>query len=81
MLIDKDSRPRDTILYLSAQLLTRMKHRGRMELALINELYHDVGEQHPLFKFDLALSFLFLVGRVEVRGGELIYVPRGVEDQ
>ena len=75
MLIDKDSPPRDTILYLSAKLLAEIKRRGPVDLDLVHDLYQSLGGQYPLFKFSLALSFLFLAGRVDVKGGELCYVP------
>lgn len=81
MLIDKDSKPQDTILYLSAQLLYKLKGRGRIKLASINELYKEIDERQPLFKYNLSLNFLFLVNRVKIEGGELVYVPKGNEDK
>ncbi|WP_069937845.1 ABC-three component system middle component 6 [Domibacillus iocasae] len=76
MLIDKDSKPKDTILYLSAQLLATLKKHGQVKLALIEELYEEIDEKQPLFKYNLALNFLFLINKVKIEGGDLVYVPK-----
>lgn len=81
MLIDKDSKPKDTILYLSAQLLDKLKRRERIKIANINDLYREIDEKQALFKFNLSLNFLFLVNKVIIEGGELIYVPNGTKNQ
>ena len=80
MLIDKDSRPKDTILYLSAQVLARLRGRGRVKLVHINDLFNEIDDKQPLFKYNLSLNFLFLVNRVKIEGGELVYVPKSNED-
>ncbi|OES45848.1 hypothetical protein BA724_03330 [Domibacillus iocasae] len=75
-MIDKDSKPKDTILYLSAQLLATLKKHGQVKLALIEELYEEIDEKQPLFKYNLALNFLFLINKVKIEGGDLVYVPK-----
>ncbi|MFU1796435.1 ABC-three component system middle component 6 [Paenibacillus azoreducens] len=80
MLIDKDSKPKDTVLYLSTQLLKKIKSQGRIELASLESLYHEVDDKQPLFKYNLALNFLFLIDKVNVEGGELVYVSEKNED-
>jgi hypothetical protein len=81
MLIDKDSKPQDTILYLSAKLLSKIKDRGRVKLALIEELYDEIDEKQPLFKYNLSLNFLFLIDKVKIEGGDLVYVPKKTENR
>lgn len=80
MLIDKDSKPEDTILYLSAQLLFKIKSHSRIKLALIEELYQEIDEKQPYFKFSLSLSFLYLIDKIKIEGGDLVYVPKKNED-
>lgn len=74
MLIDKDSKPQDTIFYLSAQLLSEIKRRNRVKLALIEDLYGEINEKQPYFKYNLALDFLYLIDKVKIEGGDLVYV-------
>ncbi|QDP39448.1 ABC-three component system middle component 6 [Radiobacillus deserti] len=74
MLIDKDSKPEDTILYLSAQLLLKVKSLGRIKLALIESLYEEIDDKQPYFKYNLALNFLYLIDKVKIEGGDLVYV-------
>ncbi|PEC81958.1 ABC-three component system middle component 6 [Bacillus cereus] len=80
MLIDKDSKPEDTVLYLAAQLLSKIKNRGRIELALIEELYDQIDKKQPYFKYNLALNFLYIIDKVKIEGGDLVYVPKKHED-
>lgn len=76
MLIDKDSKPEETILYLSAQILLKLKNLGKINLALIENLYEEINEKQPYFKFNLALNFLYLIGKVKIEGGDLVYVSK-----
>ncbi|MEK5069614.1 ABC-three component system middle component 6 [Sporosarcina sp. FSL K6-1508] len=80
MLIDKDSKPEDTILYLSAQLLLKIKSCSRIKLAFIEDLYRDIDEKQPYFKYNLSLNFLYLIDKVKIEGGDLVYVPNKNED-
>lgn len=81
MLIDKDSKPHDTILYLSAQLLFKIKDRGRVKLALIEDLYYEIEENQPFFKYNLSLNFLYLIDKIRIDGGDLVYVPQKNENR
>ncbi|MEI3610191.1 ABC-three component system middle component 6 [Pseudogracilibacillus sp. SO10305] len=80
MLIDKDSKPEDTILYLSARILLKLKEIGKIKIALIDELYEEINQKQPYFKFNLALSFLYLINKVKIDGGDLVYVPKKNEN-
>jgi hypothetical protein len=80
MLIDKDSKPKDTILYLSSQLLSKIKTRERIKLAFIEELYDEIDEKQPYFKYNLSLNFLYLIEKVKIEEGELIYVSKKNEN-
>jgi len=80
MLIDKDSKPEDTILYLSAQILLKLKKLGRINLALLESFYEEINEKQPYFKFNLALNFLYLINKVEIEGGDLVYVSKKNEN-
>lgn len=80
MLIDKDSKPKDTILYLSAQLLKELKEREKIKLTMLEDLYEEIDERQPLFKYNLSLDFLFLINKVRIDGGEIVYVSSKDED-
>ncbi len=75
MLIDNDTKPIDTIFYLSARMLFKIKKYKKINVAKLDNLYKEINPQQPAFKFQLALNFLFLIEKVEIRGGELFYVP------
>ncbi|RLQ89997.1 ABC-three component system middle component 6 [Falsibacillus albus] len=81
MLIDKDSKPEETILYLSAQILLKIKKLERIKLALIENLYEEIDEKQPYFKYNLALNFLYLIDKLKIEGGDLVYVPKKNEDE
>ncbi|MFJ7471654.1 ABC-three component system middle component 6 [Peribacillus frigoritolerans] len=80
MLIDKDSKPEDTILFLSAQILLKLKKHGRINLALIENIYEEINKKQPYFKFNLALNFLYLIDKVKIEGGDLVYVSKKNEN-
>lgn len=80
MLIDKDSKPEDTIFYLSAQILLRLKEIGKINLGQIETLYKEVNEKQPYFKFNLAINFLYLIDKVKIEGGDLVYVSKKNEN-
>lgn len=80
MLIDKDSKPEDTIFYLSVQLLSKIKSQARIELALIEEIYSEIDEKQPYFKYNLALDFLYLIDKVKIEGRDLVYVSEENKD-
>ena len=75
LLIDQDSKPQETILYLSALLLSKIKEVCRIKLALIDELYQEIDSRQPVYKFNLSLNFLFLMNKIKIEEGDLIYVP------
>lgn len=74
LLIDRDSKPEDTILYISAQLAAKLKDTGKVKVAFIEQVYNEVDSQQPVYKYNLSLNFLFLVGKVKIEDGDLIYV-------
>ncbi len=80
MLIDKDSKPEDTILYLSAQLLRKIKVAQRVKLHSIENIYEEIDDKQPYFKYNLALNFLFLIDKIIIEGGEVVYVSKKNEN-
>lgn len=80
MLIDKDSKPQETILYLSAQILSKLKEIGSINLAQIDNLYKEINEKQPYFKFNLAINFLYLIDKIKIEGGDLVYVSKKNEN-
>ncbi|WP_419095810.1 ABC-three component system middle component 6 [Halalkalibacter suaedae] len=74
MLIDMDSKPSDTILYLSARLLLEIKRLNKVNIASIDDLFYDIDSTQPPYKFYLSLNFLYLMDKVRIEEGELLYV-------
>lgn len=75
MLIDKDSKPQDTILYLSAKLLITIKRYKRINVGSLDTIFNEIDSSQPTYKFYLSLKFLYLMNKVEIEEGELVYVP------
>lgn len=74
MLLDMDTKPEETIFYLATKLNAKIKECQKCELVFIESLYQEIDVNQPYFKFNLALNFLFLIGKVKISGGDLIYV-------
>ncbi|MFE6140012.1 ABC-three component system middle component 6 [Bacillus sp. NPDC057893] len=75
ILMDSDSRPDETILYLSALILEKMKKYKRYNAAFLDELFKEIDKKMPSQKGILALNFLFLLGKIDIEGEDVIYVP------
>lgn len=75
MLIDKDTSPKDTILYLSAILLEKFKEQKRIEVNSLDDVFFEMAPTQPSFKLHLSLNFLFLLDKIKLDGGDLVYVP------
>lgn len=74
MLVDKDSKPQETILYLSAQILSKIKEYRRIDIGALNTIFQDIDSTQPSYKFYLSLNFLYLMDKVKIEKGELVYV-------
>lgn len=74
LLVDSDSKPEETIIYLSAKMLKIFKNKKKINIALLDEIFNEVNPQQPRYKFYLGLNFLFLIGKIDIYGSELIYV-------
>ncbi|MFJ7698944.1 ABC-three component system middle component 6 [Lysinibacillus fusiformis] len=74
LLIDQDSKPSDTVLYLSALLLPKIKEYQPINIAFLDNLYQEIDSKQPEYKYNLSLSFLFLMGKIKIEDGELLYV-------
>jgi len=75
LLIDHDSKPQDTILYISALLLDKIKEYKKINVALLDEIFKEIDSKHPIYKFQLSLNFLFLIDKIYIDNGEIVYVP------
>lgn len=75
LLIDRDSKPQDTIFYISALVLNKIKELKRIEIALLDNIFYAINPKHPMYKYQLALNFLFLADKVYLDNGEIVYVP------
>lgn len=75
MLIDKDTNPKDTIFYISVVLLENLKERGRVRVNSVNQIFRDIAPNQPSYKLQLSLNFLFLIDKIIIEEGELVYVP------
>lgn len=75
ILLDKDTKPQETVFYVSAILLSKIK-----ELKVIN--FGEISNYSDLKKYKqiddrkiyLALSFLFLIGKIKKEKDEIWYV-------
>lgn len=74
MLVDKDSKPQETILYLSAQILSKIKEYRRIDIGALDTIFQDIDSTQPSYKFYLSLNFLYLMDKVKIEKGELVYV-------
>ncbi len=75
ILVDSDSKPEDTILYLSAKMLNILKYKKRIHITLLDALFDDINRNQPRYKYYLCLNFLFLIDKIEIDGSDIIYVP------
>lgn len=66
MLIDRDSKPKDTIYYISGCILSSLKSKNNEVDKLFEEIQkkYNVSLEYNLFL--LALNFLFLINKVEI---------------
>ncbi|GEL76563.1 hypothetical protein TMU01_07980 [Tenuibacillus multivorans] len=75
MLIDKDTNPNDTILYLSAVLLDHFREVKTIKINNLDDFLNDVLPKQPSFKLQLSVNFLYLIDKIEIKEGVLSYVP------
>lgn len=75
MIIDNDTKPKETILYLSAIMLLKLKTYKKINVTELDDLFKEINPNQPAFKFQLALNFLFLMNKIDIKGGQLSYVP------
>ncbi|KYG58818.1 ABC-three component system middle component 6 [Planococcus maritimus] len=75
LLIDRDSKPEETIFYLSARLLLEIKKKEKINVVFIDSLYEEVDSKQPAYKHNLSLNFLFLINKIKIENGDLVYVP------
>lgn len=77
ILIDTDSKPTDTILYLSAELLEKFRQVGKVSINKLDKFFDEAfSTSHPTHKNYLCLNFLFLLNKIELIGSEIIYVSK-----
>lgn len=74
MLIDNDSKPKETIYYIAIEILQKIKKKERVKIALVEEVYEELDDKYPAFKYELALNFLFLIEKIRIEEGDLVYV-------
>ncbi|WP_353056413.1 ABC-three component system middle component 6 [Exiguobacterium sp. MER 193] len=74
MLIDKDSKPTDTVFYLSVKLNNEIKSQGKIKISELEKLYEKIDAKQPHYKFVLALDFLYLLSKIQIKGDDLLYV-------
>lgn len=74
MLIDKDSKPIDTVFYLSIKLNNEIKSQGKIRISELEKLYDKIDSKQPHSKFVLALDFLYLLSKIKIKGDDLVYV-------
>lgn len=74
MLIDYDSKPKETILYLSAELNLKLKENKVVKLVDLGDLCMEIDSKEPFFKYELALNFLYVTGKIEIVKDKIIYV-------
>lgn len=79
ILIDTDSRPNETILYLSAELLQQFKKKKKIPLDTLDKFLHNaIHSNIPMYKLYLSLDFLYLLGKIEIIRGDIIYVSKEI---
>lgn len=75
ILVDTDSKPSETVLYLSAILLKRLKQIKSVSLSKLDEFFDETfSNKNPSHKNYLCLNFLFLLNKIELIGSEIRYV-------
>ncbi|MGE7916677.1 ABC-three component system middle component 6 [Lysinibacillus xylanilyticus] len=74
ILVDSDSKPEDTILYLSAKMLKILKYKKSVHISFLDDFFNDINPNQPRYKYYLCLNFLFLIEKIEIDGSDLIYV-------
>lgn len=75
LLIDHDTKPQNTILYISAQLIEIIKEKKKINIALLDKIFTEIYPKQPIYKYQLSLNFLFLLDKIAIENGEIIYVP------
>ncbi|WP_313893897.1 ABC-three component system middle component 6 [Psychrobacillus sp.] len=74
MLIEFDSKPEETIFYIAARLNNDFKKNSLVHISELQEIFSDFYNTHPVFKIQLAIDFLFLLGKVKLEGNVIHYV-------
>ena len=74
MIVDRDTDPNETILYISACISRILKVTSFQTEDLYNKLLSEFGLHITYNSFLLALNFLFLLGKVQVGKSGEVYV-------
>lgn len=74
MLIDTDSKPNDTIFYIAIQLNNILREIKAIKITDLDSTFNNISPNRPAFKYYLALNFLYLLNKVEVKEDEVSYV-------
>lgn len=80
LLIDRDSKPEETIFYISVQIFSRIKKQKKIKIADLDKMYDEIDSKEPYFKFNFALDFLYLLNKVNIVGDDIVYVSDKLEN-
>lgn len=74
MLIDMDSKPKDTIFYIAIQLHNVFQEKENIKITDLNSVFNKIDANHPEYKYNLALNLLYLLNKVQITNKEVHYV-------
>ncbi|ARF68059.1 hypothetical protein B7C51_09790 [Paenibacillus larvae subsp. pulvifaciens] len=66
MIIDKDSRPKDTVYYISGCILATLRSKSAEVDSLFELIRNKYNDSLEYSIFLLALDFLFLINKIEI---------------
>lgn len=72
LIIERDSKSKDTIYYLSGCILSILKKDHFSVEALFEEIHKEFNDSIDFTKFLLSLDFLYLLNKIEVSERGLI---------
>lgn len=77
LLIDTDSQADETILYLSALILNKMKIQQKISVNNLDIFFNqEIPIKIPQYKYYLALNFLYLLNKIDLIGSDIVYVHK-----